>query len=230
MHAVILAAGEGSRMGPHTDDVPKAFMEVGDRTLYERQRRVLAPHVDDVTVVLGYAAENVIEDLDDARPVVFEKWADYENAESLRRGVRGVDDEVLVLNGDVVVTADAVSRLRRRFEASPPDRSVVACLPGRQSGDTAIRCDERGLVTSYGLIRGHRHAGLGLIAGARLDEARSYLADNRQEWYPGLYTHVETEMVTIPTAHHIEINHPQDKALARRKLPLDGADGIDLQT
>lgn len=229
MHAVILAAGEGSRMGPHTADVPKAFMTLAGRTLYERQRAAIDDHVDGVTAVLGYAAENVREAVADARTVVFEEWAEYENAESLRRGIAGLEDDVLVFNGDVIVTEAAVTRLVERFERAPT-RSVVGCLPGTQTGETAVRSDDRGVVTDYGMIPGHRHAGLGLVAEDHLPTARSYLADHRREWYPGLYTVVETEIVRIPTDHHIEINRPRDKVAARNKLPLDAADGVDLQT
>ncbi|WP_226022796.1 NTP transferase domain-containing protein [Halomicrobium salinisoli] len=229
MHAVILAAGEGSRMGPHTDDVPKAFMDLGGETLYRRQRDAIDPHVDAVTVVLGYAHENVVDRIGAARPVIFEDWADYENAESLRRGTAGVDDDVLVLNGDVLVAESVIERVVDRFEAAP-GRSVVAAVPGHQEGSTAVRTDDRGVVSDYGMIRGHRHAGLGVVDRSRLDEARAHLAANRNEWYPGIYTRVETEMVPIPSGGHVEINYPSDRAAARDKLPLDAPDGLDLQT
>lgn len=229
MHAVILAAGEGSRLGPHTDDVPKAFIDLAGRTLYDRQRSALAGHVDGITVVVGYAYEAVIEEVRDARPVVFEDWAAYENAESLRRGLGGVDDDVLVLNGDIVVTEAAIAGVCEQF-STVTDRSVVAALPGYQTESTAIRCDADGLVTDYGMIPGHRHAGFGIIDRSHLNRARQYLRDHREDWYPGLYTTVETEMVPIPSTHHIEINYPRDLFAARRKLPLDTAEELDLQT
>lgn len=90
MHAVILAAGEGSRMGEHTDDVPKAFMEVDGRTLYERQREALAPHADSVTVVLGYRHEAVEERVDRGRTVVVDRWDEFDNAGSLHRALRDI--------------------------------------------------------------------------------------------------------------------------------------------
>ncbi|MXR39896.1 NTP transferase domain-containing protein [Halobaculum sp. WSA2] len=229
MHAVILAAGEGSRMGPHTDDIPKAFMQLGDETLYEYQRDVLVDHVDEVTVVLGYAAENVIGEVTSARTVVVEDWADYENAESLRRGTAAVDDDVLVLNGDVIVAESVVERLVDRHAVSP-GRSFVAAIPGKQDGSTAIRCDDRGIVADYGMIRGHRHAGVGIVDRSHLTTVRAYLAANRHEWYPGIYTAVETEMMPISAGRHVEINSPSDKVAALDKLPFDPADGVDLQT
>ncbi|PSP83350.1 sugar nucleotidyltransferase [Halobacteriales archaeon QS_1_68_17] len=230
MHAVILAAGEGSRMGPHTADVPKAFMDLAGRTLYDRQRAAIDPHVDTVTVVLGYRAAAVVDEVGDARPVVFDDWADYENAESLRRGLAGVDDDVLVVNGDVLVTGSAVARLVGRHEGFPAGRSAVASIPGVQEGATAIRCDDDGIVVDYGMIHGHRHAGLGIVDRDYLDAAREWLGRNRTEWYPGLYTTVETGMVAIPPDHHVEINRPRDKVAALSKLPLGTTEGLDLHT
>jgi molybdopterin-guanine dinucleotide biosynthesis protein A len=48
MHGIVLAAGEGSRMGEQTVDVPKAFMEIEGQTLYQRQRAALEPYIDEI--------------------------------------------------------------------------------------------------------------------------------------------------------------------------------------
>jgi choline kinase len=230
MRAVILAAGEGSRMDGETGDVPKAFMNLGGRTLYDRQRAVLNGNVDDVTVVLGYAAENVAGRVGDADVVVVEDWDEYDNAESLRRALAGVDDHVLVLNGDVLVTESVVTRVLDFQRPAPAGRNVVACVPGYQEESTAIRCDDSGVVTDYGMIRGHRHAGMGVVDRSTVDDAERFLRDHREEWYPVLYPEFETEMVPIPRAQHVEINYPRDKAAAKQKLPLDVADEADAQT
>jgi choline kinase len=230
MHAVILAAGEGSRMGSHIETVPKAFMDLGGRTLYDRQRAALDPHVDQVTVVLGYAYENVVDEVGDAGTVVLEDWDDYENAESLRRALVEIDDDVLVLNGDVVVSGAIVGKLVEHHGRSPRGRSAVACIPGVQEEETAIRCDERGVVTDYGMIPGHRHAGMGVVDRAHVDAAERHLRRNRTQWYPVAYTAVETEVVAIPPNHHIEINRPRDKAAAKSRLPLRSTGELDLRT
>lgn len=230
MHGVILAAGEGSRMGEHTDDRPKAFLELGERTLYERQREVLAPHVETVTVVLGYEAEAVRDELvRDDRALVFKEWQAYENGESLRRALADVcsgadasgddPDDVLVLNGDVLVTRHCIDRLCRRHAELA--ESVVGCLSGQQDEHTAIRCDEEGRVTDYGRLAGHRHAGLGVIDGADVDRAREVLRANRSEWYPVVYPELGARRVFVPHEHHVEINRPADLRDALRHLQLD---------
>lgn len=230
MHAVILAAGEGSRMGFHTRDRPKAFMHLGDRTLYDRQRAVLDPYVDDVTIVLGYAAENVRDDVGAANVLVVEDWDEYDNAESLRRSLVALDDDVLVLNGDVIVTEQALSQLLATYWHTPPERNVVACITGYQEESTAIRCDDRGIVTEYGMIRGHRHAGVGVIDRAFVEPAARFLEGHRGEWYPVVYTAFETEAVAILQTHHVEINRPRDKVIAMRKLPMVATSEADAET
>ena len=218
MHAVILAAGEGSRMGPHTDEVPKAFLELSDRTLYEHQRAVLDDHVDDVTITLGYAAEHVLDRIGSATAIVLDDWDDYDNAESLRRALRRVEDDVLVLNGDVVVASTVVETLSRRFRSAPAGRNVVGCLPGHQEGSTAIRCDDSGIVTEYGMVRGHQHAGIGIIDGSTIEAIERFLSHHREEWYPVVYPEFETEMVAVDPNDHVEINRPTDVVDARRKV------------
>lgn len=223
MHAVILAAGDGGRMGDYTDKVPKAFLDVGEKTLYERQRDAVDQHVDDVTIVLGYEYEHVLDRVGDANTVIFEEWDEYDNAESLRRATVGVDDDVIVMNGDVIVPETIVDRLTDRFES---DQSLVCCLPGVQSEHTAIRCDEDGRVTEYGMIPGYRHAGLGIIARNHLPTARRVLEDHCRDWYPHLYPRIETRRIVIPESRHIEINRPHHLMEARERLPLDSRSNV----
>lgn len=55
MKAIILSAGQGSRLGHLTDDQPKCLIEFGGRSLLDRQLDTLAANgVDDVVVVTGF--------------------------------------------------------------------------------------------------------------------------------------------------------------------------------
>lgn len=58
MKALILAAGEGTRLRPFTLDRPKCLVEVGGVSLLDRQLAVLhGAGVQDVTLIGGYRAE-----------------------------------------------------------------------------------------------------------------------------------------------------------------------------
>lgn len=60
MRAIILAAGQGTRLRPLTDHQPKCLVELCDVSLLERQARVLrAAGVEDILVVVGYRADAI---------------------------------------------------------------------------------------------------------------------------------------------------------------------------
>jgi choline kinase len=60
MRAVILAAGEGTRLRPYTLDRPKCLVPLAGRPLLEWQLEALrAAGMEDVTVVTGYRADQI---------------------------------------------------------------------------------------------------------------------------------------------------------------------------
>lgn len=60
MKALILAAGQGTRLRPLTDDRPKCLVELGGKSLLERQATVLRrAGIQDITVVSGYRADQI---------------------------------------------------------------------------------------------------------------------------------------------------------------------------
>src|SRR6476619_8338112 len=60
MKAIILSAGQGSRLGHLTDDRPKCLIEFGGRSLLDRQLDTLAANgVDEVVVVTGFRDDQI---------------------------------------------------------------------------------------------------------------------------------------------------------------------------
>ena len=58
--AVILAAGQGMRLRPLTNDRPKCLLKVGNHTLLEHQLKALqANGIRNVVIVTGYLAEQI---------------------------------------------------------------------------------------------------------------------------------------------------------------------------
>lgn len=61
MKAILLCAGQGSRLRPLTDDRPKGMVQVGGRPILERQIELLrAVGVDDIVVVGGYRHDAIV--------------------------------------------------------------------------------------------------------------------------------------------------------------------------
>lgn len=69
MKAVILVAGDGERLAPITQTLPKALLPIGSETILARQIRQLARlGVTEVTVVIGYEGQAIREHLATSNP------------------------------------------------------------------------------------------------------------------------------------------------------------------
>lgn len=126
--AVILAAGRGKRLGPEAEDRPKCLTEVGGRTLLQRQLELLAASgVRRVCVVAGYQACAVQEAAGQAAEVIYnDRWATTDSLYSLwlcRNWARG---SLIVMNSDVLVHPEGLSRLR----AVPGNAFIYDSLSG----------------------------------------------------------------------------------------------------
>ena len=96
-------------MRPLTDRRPKPLLPVGDRSLLERVFDTARDVVDEFVVVTGYRGEMVRDAIGDSYrglPVHFVEQADaLGTAHAVAQAEPVVDDDFLVLNGDVVVDA-----------------------------------------------------------------------------------------------------------------------------
>jgi choline kinase len=122
--AIILAAGNGTRMGSLTADRPKAMLEVGGRLLIDRALHALADcGVGDVTVVSGYQQARLRAHLGDR--VRFIENARYRQTNSLYSLSLARDVLVrgaVVMNADVLVTPELLARLT---ESGADDAALV---------------------------------------------------------------------------------------------------------
>ncbi|WP_049911718.1 bifunctional sugar-1-phosphate nucleotidylyltransferase/acetyltransferase [Halorubrum kocurii] len=109
MYGVVLAAGRGTRMRPLTDRRPKPLLPVGDRSLLERVFDTTVDIVDEFVVVTGYRGEAIREKIGESyrdRPVHYvEQVEALGTAHAVAQAEPVIDDDFLVLNGDVVVDA-----------------------------------------------------------------------------------------------------------------------------
>ena len=134
--ALVLAAGEGSRLGR-----PKALVQLGDELLVDRTIRVArAAGCDPVVVVLGARATEVVAvaDLEDTVVLVNDSWRQGMGS-SLQVGLHalsemGADACVVLLVDQPGVSADVV----RRIAGAPPAAAVAASYAGRQGNPVRL--------------------------------------------------------------------------------------------
>ena len=117
--AIILSAGQGSRLGHLTSDSPKCLIDFGGRTLLDRQLDTLAANgVDDVVVVTGFRDDKIeaaLERRSGSGPRVttvfnpFYKVAD--NTGSLFMAREHLAGDALVWNGDTMVSTQLMARV-----------------------------------------------------------------------------------------------------------------------
>ncbi|MFW5956677.1 MAG: bifunctional sugar-1-phosphate nucleotidylyltransferase/acetyltransferase [Halorhabdus sp.] len=136
--AVVVAAGQGTRMRPLTATRPKPLLPVAGKPLLEHVLDTCADHVERYVVVVGYADAQVREEIGTAyagNPVEYVTQAEQlGTAHAVEQAAEYVDERFLVLNGDVVIdpglVADLVdvggSAMAVKPVAQPQNYGVVA--------------------------------------------------------------------------------------------------------
>jgi choline kinase len=117
--AIILSAGQGSRLGHMTDDRPKCLIEFNGRTLLDRQLDALAANgVEEAVVVTSFRDDQIeaaLKRRGEVGPQVrtiynpFYKVAD--NLGSLFVARDEIEGDVLVWNGDTLVSEALMGRV-----------------------------------------------------------------------------------------------------------------------
>ena len=111
--AVILAAGNGTRMGRLTVDRPKTMLEVDGRSLIDRQLDALAAcGVLDVTIVVGYQHERLRDHLGGrVRLIENARYKETNSLYSLWLARETLEDGAVVMNSDILVSQPLMAKL-----------------------------------------------------------------------------------------------------------------------
>lgn len=101
MKAVILAAGQGTRLKKYTENLPKGMLSFMGETIIERQIKMYQKcNIDKIIVVRGFAADKIKYD-----GVTYYENADYANTnmvESLMAAKSEFDDDIIVSYSDIL--------------------------------------------------------------------------------------------------------------------------------
>src|SRR6187399_1638473 len=110
LQAIILSAGQGRRLLPHTADLPKCLLKISGHTVLERQLLALrAAGVDSAAVVTGFAAGLVDEEIAQSCPAGMSvrtienpRYATSDNLISCLAARGAMDRDFLLVNGDTL--------------------------------------------------------------------------------------------------------------------------------
>jgi choline kinase len=169
--AIILSAGQGSRLGHMVDDKPKCLIDFGGRTLLDRQLDTLESNgVAEAVVVTGFHDELVNEAI--ARrsggPRIrtiynpFYKVAD--NLGSLFMAREELTGDCLVWNGDTLVSDSLMARVVAN--ARPGICVTIDRKDGYDDDDMKVVVDDDGRLRAIGkrLSAGVNGESIGLLA------------------------------------------------------------------
>ena len=113
MKALILAAGQGSRLSPLTDNKPKCMVEYNNKPILEYALDTLKDNGLDVKIVVGYKKEVIEEFVKDTDIDLFIN-PDYNVTNmvySLFCAESELNDDIIISYGDIIYSSEIIDKL-----------------------------------------------------------------------------------------------------------------------
>ena len=136
-HALIMAAGRGSRMMPLTNSIPKAMAQLGDSTLIVNGIEKIKKVLDNIHITVGYKKSDL------AKHVIEHDVSTVINTEGKGNAwwifntlLKDLNEPIFVLTCDNVIDLDFKSLTENYFKLGEPACMVVPVCPiGGLEGD-----------------------------------------------------------------------------------------------
>ena len=145
MKAVVLAAGEGTRLRPLTEDKPKALVEVDGRPILGHCfDRLIELDAEELLVVVGYQKQKIIEHYGDAYEGVPITYCHQREplgiAHALLTTEEHIDDDFMMMLGDNVFEANLADVVNRQQEDRADAAFLVEEVPWEEASRYGV-CD-----------------------------------------------------------------------------------------
>ena len=234
---VILAAGQGKRLLPLTTEVPKALLDIGGKTLIERQIEAFAARgIKDFMVVTGYGAQSMEEalakisqSLSVVIATVFNPfYAVADNLASCWMARGFMTGDFIQVNGDNVFRSDLVEKL---LAAPVVPVGVATNLKQTYDSDDMKVILDRGRLTEIGktlpvdtvdaeAIGFYVFRGEGTHAYVETLERAMRDPQALRQWFPSaigsLAKRIEVRTIPINGLQWCEVDFPIDLQQARQ--------------
>jgi choline kinase len=143
-HAILLSAGQGSRLLPLTAERPKCMIDFSGRTLIAWQVEMLArcgvKRIDVVTGFMTDVVEAHLAAINDPRVTVTTRFNPFfkvaDNLGSCWIAREAMEGDFLILNGDTLVSEEIVARVQQGSDW--PIAVTVDVKPGYDSDDMKV--------------------------------------------------------------------------------------------
>ena len=110
MKAIILAAGEGSRMGKLTQNIPKPLVTINGKSIIERQLSILKQNeILDVIVITGPHNEKF--NFKKIRYIHDENFREHDQLGSLMSAKKEIDSDIIILFADIIFDDTILSKI-----------------------------------------------------------------------------------------------------------------------
>ena len=209
MKAIILSAGQGSRLGPMTATRPKCLIEFAGRSLLDRQLDTLvACGIDEAVVVTGFRDEQIRASLarrtggPRVRTIFNPFYQVADNLGSLFIAREELAGDVLVWNGDTLVSDSLMARV-----VANGARDGICVTIDRKDGydddDMKVIAADDGRLRAIGkrIKEGVNAESIGLLAFRGMDAARFRDAIER-----AMRTSEGTTIWYLRVIHHLAQN------------------------
>jgi len=145
MKAVVLAAGEGTRLRPLTEDKPKGMVEVAEEPLLTHCfDQLIELGADELVVVVGYRKERIIDHYGDAYEGVPITYAHQREQKGLAHALltveEHIDDDFMLILGDNIFEANLHDVVRRQREDRADAAFLVEEVPWEEASRYGV-CD-----------------------------------------------------------------------------------------
>lgn len=155
MKAIILAAGEGKRLRPLTDNIPKCMVDLFGKPLIQRQVDIFTKSgISDISIITGYRSEQI--QVPSVHYIHNNNYDKTNMVETLFCAKEIMNDSIIVSYGDIIFQQDVLEQLIQSDE----DFSVVVdqkwfsywAMRFSNPLDDAesLTIDEHGYITSIG--------------------------------------------------------------------------------
>ncbi len=232
MKAVILAGGSGTRLRPLTLDLPKPIVPIFDRPFLYYQTDLLRqiPEIDEVILSLNYRPDRIearVGDGTDAGvPLRYVVEPDpLGTGGAIKYAAAGIDDTLLVFNGDVLTSIDLQAVVRRHREREA--RATIVLTPvDDPSVYGLVETDDDGNVRRFlekpspdQITCDTINAGIYILEPETFDRIPDGTKWSiERQYFPSLVERGETFVAYVDRGYWLDIGTPESYVRAHRDL------------